>query len=75
MTTKQMLELKEGDKVVHKRYGLCLVVSVIPDFGPVILPFSKEGLQLLSRDSGIEATPTIESDYRQNLTISTDAQK
>ena len=72
MKTKDMGRLKKYDKVTHKKYGESCVMNVIRDFGPVILPLTREGLLLLSKDSGTTAgTPFLASDYKQNLSMST----
>jgi len=68
MTTKQVSLLKKYDIVIHKQFGEACVKNVVPDFGPVILPLTKEGLLLLSSLSGMPpGTPYLCSDYKQNL--------
>lgn len=52
MKSKEFNKLKDGDKVMHKRYGECLVTGFIPDFGVTINPTTQEGKILLSTDSG-----------------------
>jgi hypothetical protein len=51
MKTKEFENLKEGDKVTHKHYGVCAVTGYIPDFGPTLHPETAEGLVKLKRHS------------------------
>jgi hypothetical protein len=46
MKSKEIYSLKKGDKVNHKHYGICVVAGVIEDFGPELIPESKEGQAL-----------------------------
>mgnify|MGYP007068352626 CR=1 FL=1 len=65
MKTKEVYELQKGDKINHKHYGICKVDSIIPDFGPCIIPESKEGLALLKYQSGMpDGTPLLETSFR-----------
>jgi hypothetical protein len=65
MKTKEVYELQKGDRINHKHYGICTVDSIIPDFGPCIIPESKEGLDLLRFHSGMpNGTPLLESSFR-----------
>lgn len=65
MKSKEIYSLKKGDKVNHKHYGICVVVGVIEDFGPELIPESKEGQALLSYQSGMPAgTPLLETSFR-----------
>lgn len=64
-----MIALKKNDKVKHKRYGESYVIKIIKNFGPIIQPTTKEGLELLETDSGAApGTPYLCSDYKRNLT-------
>jgi hypothetical protein len=65
MKTKEVYELKKGDKINHKHYGICTVDSIIPDFGTCIIPESKEGLDLLRFHSGMpNGIPLLETSFR-----------
>lgn len=70
MTTKDAFALKKYTPVFHKQLGECIVLEVVPDFGPVILPITAEGLSLLTAASGMPAgTPFMASDYKQMLKL------
>jgi hypothetical protein len=72
MKKKEVFELKEGDKINHKHYRVCVIKEVIPEFGPVIIPESCEGLVKLKNDADtVEmfrtypiGTPHLETSYR-----------
>ena len=65
MKRKEVERLKEGDKVMHKHYGICKVDSIIADLGLCIIPESKEGMDLLRFHSGMpNGTPLLESSFR-----------
>lgn len=77
MTTKDAFALKKYDPVLHKRLGQCIVVGMIPEMGPLILPITVEGLWLLTEAGQMPAgTPMLASDFKQNLkkTLEKDAQ-
>ena len=62
---KDIYQLKCGDKINHKHYGVCEVKDVIPEFGPVIVPITKQGKELLSMQSGSSInTPLLETSFR-----------
>lgn len=68
MTTKDAFSLKKFTPVLHKWFGLCIVMDMVADFGPVILPITAEGLFHLTKASGMPAgTPYLCSDYKQML--------
>jgi len=57
MKLKDVLALKVGDKIKHRRYGLCDVKEVMFSFGNlfgvIISPTTSEGRQLLAIDSQV----------------------
>ncbi len=73
MTKKEVFALKPGEKVEHKRYGVCTIDSLIPDFGPNIIPDTCEGKLLLKQDADTVkmfreyriGTPLLETSFRQ----------
>lgn len=71
MKTKDILKLKTGAKVKHKRYGLSEVEQIIETdgelFGLVIVPSSNEGKRLLMSDSGGAFPRLLEGSPRQIL--------
>jgi hypothetical protein len=65
MKNKDIYSLRNGDKVSHKHYGVCVVDHVIEDFGPVLIPESREGQALLSYQTGMPVgTPLLETSFR-----------
>lgn len=64
MKQKDFNDLRAGDKVIHKSYGLCTVESFIPQFGPCIVPDTDEGKALLRSHSGTDY-PLLEDSNRQ----------
>ncbi len=65
MKKKEFNALVKGDVVWHVRYGRCEVVDSIPDFGPVLSPFSQNMKGLLVYDSGAEFdTPYLETEKK-----------
>lgn len=65
MKAKDIFNLKKGDRINHKHYGNCRIDSIIPEFGPCIIPESKEGQALLTYQSGMPAgTPLLETSFR-----------
>ena len=68
MTTKDAFALKKYTPVLHKWLGHCIVIEIVPEFGPVILPITAEGLHALSEASGMPpGIPYLCSDYKQRL--------
>jgi len=67
MKTKQVLELKPGAHVMHKRYGRVQVVEVMISmgdlFGVVVKPLSEVGKAQLRNDSGVPG----ESNFLEDL--------
>ena len=60
MKVEDALKLESGQKVIHRRYGVCIVKEVMTGyggelFGVVIRPDNKNGRALLLRDSGLDA--------------------
>lgn len=72
MKKKEVFELKEGDKINHKHYGICTVTGIIPLFGPTIRPDTCEGLVRLKNNADTVkmfrempiGTPHLETSYR-----------
>ena len=65
MNKKRFLELKTGDKIIHKRYGLCVVDGEIKEFdAKTICPETTEGKSLLFADSGSQGNRLLEDSYR-----------
>lgn len=70
MTTKDAFSLKKYTPVHHKWFGDCVVVDVVHNFGPVIVPITAEGLAGLTAASGMPpGTPYLASDYKQMLKL------
>lgn len=64
MKSNQIFELKKGELINHKHYGICKVDGVIADFGVKIIPESVAGLTLLKYQSGMpDGTPLIETSF------------
>lgn len=65
MGAKEIYQLKKGEKINHKHYGICTVDGIIPDFGVKIVPDSTAGLLLLRSQSGMpDGTPLLEISFR-----------
>ncbi|SFC77016.1 hypothetical protein [Spirosoma endophyticum] len=61
MNVKQVYQLKQGTKVLHQHYGLCTVDGVIRSYGPLLLPDTIAGRNLLSGASRTPlGTPVVE---------------
>lgn len=68
MITKDAFKLKRYEPVFHNWLGECIVLEVIPDFGPMILPITPKGLEILYNVSGMPpGVPYLASDYKQRL--------
>ena len=70
MRTVDALALVPEDKIAHKHYGVCTVVSVMRVygkglFGVVLNPDTREGQKLLARHSGTEIFNVLEDSVRQ----------
>jgi hypothetical protein len=69
MRKQELVTLKPGDNVNHRRYGLSSVVEITYSFGGffgmVILPKTKEGKQLLAQDCGVPDIPLLEDSLRR----------
>jgi len=74
MKVEDALKLEHGQKVIHRRYGVCIVKKVLMAegvprrelFGVVIRPDNKNGRALLLRDSGCDVPDMLE-DRTRNL--------
>ena len=68
MKTKDAIELKPGDKVMHKRYGLCEVREVMLRgeslFGVIVRPENDAGKRLLAANSGTNISDMFEDSVR-----------
>jgi len=73
--TKDVIELKPGDKIMHKRYGLCEVREVMLRgeslFGVIVRPENDAGKRLLAADSSGTNIPDMFEDSVRCLTLST----
>lgn len=66
MKTKEVYKLVIGDKVNHKKLGICMVQDVIPNFGPVLQPETEESKRALALQSGADyGTPMLETSFRE----------
>jgi len=72
MKVEDALKLKPGQKVIHRRYGVCIVKKVMTWcgelFGVVVRPDNKNGRALLLRDSGCDVPEMLE-DQTRNISI------
>lgn len=72
MKAKEIYQLKKGDKINHKHYGICLVEGTIPEFGVTIIPESEEKQELLKRQADTvemfqhmpKGTPLLETSFQ-----------
>ena len=60
MKNKDFKNLKAGEYILHKRYGVSFIEDYIVDFGPVIYPCTYNGKVLLYFDA---KTAEIFKDY------------
>ena len=69
MKTKDALKLENGQKVMHKRYGECIVKEVMISFGEifgvVMTPATENGRMILRLDSGTDIPDYLEDSIRQ----------
>lgn len=74
MKVEDVLKLKPGQKVIHRRYGVCIVKEVMAVygngelFGVVIRPDNKNGQALLLQDCGCNV-PDLLEDQTRNISI------
>jgi len=73
MKTEDALKLKPEQKVIHRRYGVCIVKEVMTAcggelFGVVVRPDNKNGRDLLRRDCECDVPDMLE-DQTRNLSI------
>lgn len=76
MKNEDALKLKPGQKVIHRRYGVCIVKDVIITeglpcgelFGVVVRPDNQNGRDLLREDCGCDIPDMLE-DLPRNLSI------
>ena len=73
MKNEDALKLKPNQKVIHRRYGVCIVKELMIGrggelFGVVIRPDNKNGRALLLQDSGCNVPDMLE-DRTRNLSI------
>jgi hypothetical protein len=72
--TKDAIKLKPGDKIMHKRYGLCEVREVMlcgeSLFGVIVRPEKK---RLLAADSGTNIPDMLEDSVRRLTPLQADA--
>jgi len=65
-------KLKPEQKVIHRRYGVCIVQEVVVTrgvlFGVVVRPDNQNGRDLLRRDCGCDI-PNMLEDFPRNLAI------
>ncbi|HWT01138.1 MAG TPA: hypothetical protein VN256_12895 [Pyrinomonadaceae bacterium] len=75
MKSSEARSINKGEKVAHKRYGLCVVKDVLTCgsslFGLVLTPQDTEGQSLLAADCGCDIPDYLEADPR---TLSTPEQ-
>ena len=72
MKSKEIYQLKKGDKINHKHYGICSVEGTIPEFGVIIIPLLDEKQELLKRHADTvemfrhmpKGTPLLETSFR-----------
>jgi len=68
MKVEDALKLENGQKVIHRRYGVCIVKEVMTVrgelFGVVVRPDNKNGRALLLRDCGCDVPDMLEDETR-----------
>lgn len=69
MKKKDVMNLKPGNEINHKRYGLCEVHEVMLSlgdfFGVVIIPKTDQGEKRLAADSGTNLNRLLEDSIRR----------
>jgi len=72
MKDEDAKKLEPGQKVIHRRYGVCIVKEVLVTrgvlFGVVVRPDNQNGRDLLRRDCGCDIPDMLE-DFPRNLSI------
>lgn len=73
MKVEDALKLENGQKVIHRRYGVCIVKEVMTGFGGelfgvVVRPDNKNGRALLLRDCGCDV-PDVLEDQTRNISL------
>ena len=72
MKNEDAQKLEAGQKVIHRRYGVCIVKEVMMSrgelFGVVIRPDNQNGRDLLRMDSECDVPDMLE-DQTRNLSI------
>ena len=73
MKNENAMKLKPGQKVIHQRYGVCIVKEVLITyngelFGVVVRPANQNGRDLLAKDCGCDVPDMLE-DRTRNLSI------
>jgi len=68
MKNEDAMKLEAGQKVIHRRYGVCIVKEVMMAqgelFGVVIRPDNKNGRALLLQDCGCDIPDMLEDQTR-----------
>lgn len=69
MKVEDALKLEPGQKVIHRRYGVCIVKDVMKAyggelFGVVVRPDNQNGRDLLRSDCGCDIPDTLEDQPR-----------
>lgn len=67
MKSTEFWELLPDAKVLHKRYGVCTVKEIIPDFGVVVMPDTERGKFFLVVESGSNGDTPLLEDKCKNL--------
>jgi len=72
MKHEDAIKLKPKQKVIHRRYGVCIVKEVLMAqgelFGVVVRPDNQNGRDLLRTDCGCDI-PDVLEDFPRNLSI------
>jgi len=70
MKNEDAMKLEPEQKVIHRRYGVCIVKEVIVSrgalFGVVVRPDNQNGRDLMRSDCGCDVPDMLE-DYPRNL--------
>ena len=73
MKHEDAIKLKPKQKVIHRRYGVCIVKEVMISFGAlfgvVIRPDNQNGRDLLRTDCGCDIPDVLEDYPTRNLSI------
>lgn len=64
MKNQEAVKLKPNQKVIHRRYGVCVVQEVVLSlgelFGVIVTPANQNGRDLLAKDSGTDTADLLE---------------